>query len=69
MRAMPSNVVKLRCACGQRLRLRNAQPGQAVACPKCGKGLVTPGADAGDDGLQLEALSTAGGARAGGGAD
>lgn len=42
MASAPLALISLRCTCGQRLRLRNARPGQEIPCPKCGRVLRVP---------------------------
>jgi len=38
-------LVRGRCACGKRYRIRNAQPGITVTCPNCGRPIPITGAD------------------------
>ncbi len=41
----PEIVVRGRCACGKRYRVRHAQPGIAVSCPNCGRPIAIEEAD------------------------
>jgi hypothetical protein len=38
-------IIRGTCACGQRYRIRNAQPGVIVACPSCARGIYVLEAD------------------------
>ncbi len=40
MAPAPETILHGRCRCGQRYRIRHAQPGRVVHCPKCGRPIV-----------------------------
>lgn len=40
MAPVPETILRGRCRCGQRYRIRHATPGRVVNCPKCGRPIV-----------------------------
>lgn len=45
MAAQPDSIVRARCGCGRKLRIRNAAAGAQITCPKCGRIIAVTAAD------------------------